>query len=107
MVTVSHAVWFARDMKLAHYVKIPQRQTFAVQMIATLINTFVSTLILNFQMNYIPGVCTKEARNRFTCPFVDSFFSSSVLWVTIGPRIVFGAGFYISLTLLVFPLGAA
>src|SRR3569833_1234247 len=105
MVTVSHAVWFARDMKLAHYVKIPQRQTFAVQMIATLINTFVSTLILNFQMNYIPGVCTMEAPNRFTCPFVNSFFTSSVLWGTIGSWFVFGVGGFFCLSFFGFSLG--
>ncbi len=49
-VTCSHAIWFSNDLKLAHYIKIPQRQTFAVQMFAALISTFVCTAVLNFQV---------------------------------------------------------
>jgi len=104
-VTASHAIWFSNDLKLAHYVKIPPRQTFAAQMIATLVSTFVCTVVLNFQMNNIPGVCTMEAPNRFTCPMVNSFFTASVLWGTIGPKKIFGIGGMYSLLLLGFPLG--
>ncbi len=132
MVTASHALWFANDLKLAHYVKvrrlsllssarppplvvpsacsraqIPPRQTFAVQMVATLVSTVVCTAVLNFQMNSIPGVCTMDAPNRFTCPFVNSFFTASVLWGTIGPRKIFGPTGQYSLLLLGFPLGLA
>ncbi|CAJ2510592.1 Uu.00g062170.m01.CDS01 [Anthostomella pinea] len=57
-VTCALAVFFSNDLKLAHYVKIPPRQTFAVQMMGTLISTLVCTGVLNFQMNQIPGVCT-------------------------------------------------
>ncbi|MCV5191696.1 OPT/YSL family transporter, partial [Escherichia coli] len=36
-VTCAHAVWFANDLKLAHYVKIPPKHTFAAQVVATLV----------------------------------------------------------------------
>ncbi len=75
-------------------------------MVATLVSTLVSTVVLNFQMNNIPGVCTMEAPNRFTCPMVTGFFTASVLWGTIGPRKVFGEGGMYSMLLLGFPLGA-
>ncbi|CAK7229702.1 hypothetical protein SBRCBS47491_007337 [Sporothrix bragantina] len=107
MVTASHALSFTNDLKLAHYVKIPPRQTFAVQMTATLVSTFVCTAVLNFQMNNIPGVCTMDAPNRFTCPWVNSFFTASVLWGTIGPRKIFGPAGQYTLLLLGFPLGLA
>jgi OPT family oligopeptide transporter len=79
-------------LKLAHYIKIPPRQTFAAQVVATLVSTLVCVGILNFQMNDIPGVCTVNAPNHFTCPGINTFFTAAVLWGTIGPKKVFGAG---------------
>ncbi|KAK8022808.1 OPT oligopeptide transporter [Apiospora rasikravindrae] len=103
-VTCAHAVWFANDLKLAHYIKIPPRQTFWAQMCATLVSTFVCTAILNFQMS-LPDVCTPDAPFRFTCPGINTFFTASVLWGTIGPHRVFGAGGTYSATLVGWPLG--
>jgi|SRR3569833_265338 len=56
-------------------------------------------------MNRIPGVCTIDAPYRFTCPHINSFFTASVLWGTIGPQKTFGPGGQYSWTLLGFPLG--
>ncbi len=74
-------------------------------MIATIVSTFVCTSVLNFQMNQIPGVCTREAPNRFTCPGINTFFTAAVLWGTIGPKKVFGAGGQYTALLAGFPLG--
>ncbi|KAM0815560.1 putative OPT oligopeptide transporter protein-domain-containing protein [Seiridium cardinale] len=104
-VTCAHAVWFSNDLKLAHYVKIPPRQTFMAQMIGTLVSTFVCVGVLNFQMNQIPGVCTVDAPNRFTCPGINTFFTASVLWGTVGPVKVFGSGGLYTALLVGFPLG--
>jgi OPT family small oligopeptide transporter len=106
-VTCAHAVWFTNDLKLAHYVKIPPRHTFWAQMIATLISTFVCVGVLNFQMTGIEGVCTPQAKFRLTCPGVNTFFTASVLWGTVGPKKVWGAGGQYTETLVGFPLGAA
>ncbi|KAI6363790.1 hypothetical protein MCOR07_005417 [Pyricularia oryzae] len=106
-VTCAHALAFANDLKLAHYVKIPPRTTFIAQVVATLVSTFVCTGVLNFQMNMIPGVCTPDAPNRFTCPGINTFFTASVLWGTIGPKKVFGSGGQYTAALVGFPIGAA
>lgn len=90
-VTCSHAVQFASDLKLAHYVKIAPRQTFSAQIIATLVSTFVCTGILNFQMTRIPNVCTESAPFGLSCPSVQTFFMASILWGTIGPKKLFGS----------------
>jgi len=74
-------------------------------MIATIVSTFVCTGVLNFQMNQIPGVCTKNAPNRFTCPGINTFFTASVLWGTIGPIKVFGQGGQYTALLVGFPIG--
>ncbi|ORY63916.1 OPT oligopeptide transporter protein-domain-containing protein [Pseudomassariella vexata] len=104
-VCCAHAIWFSNDLKLAHYVKIPPRQTFTAQMVGTFISTFVCVGVLNFQMNQIPGVCTVDAPNRFTCPGINTFFTASVLWGTVGPVKVFGKGGLYTPLLVGFPLG--
>jgi hypothetical protein len=104
-VTCAHAVWFASDLKLGLYLKIPPRHTFWAQMIATVVSTFVCTGILNFQMNQIPGVCTPDAPNHYTCPGINTFFTAAVLWGTIGPKKVFGAGGQYTAMLIGWPLG--
>ena len=100
-------MWFAADLKMAHYLKIPPRHTFWAQIIATLVSTFVCVGILNFQMNQIPGVCTQHAPNHYTCPGVNTFFTASVLWGTIGPKKIFGVGGQYTAMLLGWPLGLA
>ena len=104
-VTCAHAIWFSNDLKLAHYAKIPPRQTFAAQMIGTLISTFICVGVLNFQMTQIDDVCTDDAPNRFTCPHINTFFTASVLWGTIGPVRVFGSGGMYTWLLAGFPIG--
>lgn len=104
-VTCAHAVWFSNDLKLAHYVKIPPRHTFSAQMVATFISTLVCVGVLNFQMMHIDGVCTPDAQYKLTCPGVNTFFTASVLWGTVGPTKIWGHGGQYTETLVGFPLG--
>ncbi|ORY65133.1 OPT oligopeptide transporter [Pseudomassariella vexata] len=103
-VTCAHAVHFANDLKVAHYLKIPPWHTFAAQMIATLVSTFVSTGVMQFQIN-IENVCQPNAPMRFLCPGPNTFFTASVLWGTIGPIKMFGHQGQYGALLLGFPLG--
>ncbi|KAF3024152.1 hypothetical protein E8E14_007550 [Neopestalotiopsis sp. 37M] len=104
-VTCTHAVGFANDLKMAHYLKIPPWHTFAAQMIGTLVSTFVATAVMQYQIN-IEGICTSAAPMRMTCPGTNTFFTASVLWGTIGPIKVFGPQGQYGPLLLGFPLGA-
>ena len=104
-VTCAHAIWFSNDLKLAHYVKIPPRHTFAAQMIATFLSTLVCIGVLNFQILTIDGVCTPDAQYKLTCPGVNTFFTASVLWGTVGPDKIWGKNGQYSETLIGFPLG--
>jgi OPT family small oligopeptide transporter len=106
-VTTAHAIGFSNDLKLAHYVKIPPRHTFAAQMMATLVSTFVSVGVQNFQVNGIEGICTPQAKFRLTCPGVNTFFTASVMWGTVGPRKMWGVGGQYSETLVGFGIGVA
>ncbi|EXF83712.1 uncharacterized protein N0V96_010772 [Colletotrichum fioriniae] len=106
-VTCAHAVWFSNDLKLAHYVKIPPRHTFWAQIVATFVSTLVCLAVLKFQMFSIPGICTEDAKFKMTCPGINTFFTASVLWGTVGPKKIWGAGGQYTATLLGFPLGVA
>lgn len=103
-VTCAHALSFANDLKIAHYVKIPPRVTFAGQMVATLISTVVCTGVLKFQMD-LKNVCQEGAPMRFTCPGPNTFFTASILWGTIGPIKVFGKDGQYGWLLMGFPIG--
>ena len=105
-VTTSRALHFAQDLKLAHYVHIPPWVTFNCQMVATLVSTFVCTAILNYQMTQIPDVCTPQQKDRFTCPSINTAFTASVFWGTIGSKKMFGPGAMYNPLLWFFAIGA-
>ncbi|KAJ6462667.1 OPT-domain-containing protein [Mycena vitilis] len=91
-VTTAHTLNFAQDLKLAHYMHIPPVHTFVAQIYATVVSSFVCIAILNFQMTKIADVCTPHQVDHFTCPGINTFFTASVLWGTLGPKRMFGAG---------------
>ncbi|KAF7365747.1 OPT-domain-containing protein [Mycena venus] len=105
-VTTAHTLNFAQDLKLAHYMHIPPVITFWAQIYATVVSSFVCTAILNFQMTKIPEVCTPHQINHFICPGINTFFTASVLWGTLGPKRMFGAGGIYNSLLYCFLIGA-
>jgi OPT family small oligopeptide transporter len=104
-VTVAHALDFANDLKLAHYVKIPQRQTFIAQIVAVLVSSFVATGVMNFQITKIDDLCSSTQANKFTCPGINSYFTAAVLFGSLGARKVFGTGGLYTALLSAFPVG--
>lgn len=80
---------YITNQKMAHYAKIPPRALFRVQMLAVFVNTFVGLGIMSFQMTSIKDFCTPHQAQRFTCPGIIKFYSSSVIWGVIGPKRVF------------------
>lgn len=104
VITSVQAQFFARDLKLAHYLKIPPRITFFAQMVPTLATTFVAVSVLTYQVT-IENVCTPEAPFSFFCPDETIFFTAAVLWGTVGPQRLWGVGGQYTVTLLGFPLG--
>ncbi|KAK8854972.1 OPT family small oligopeptide transporter [Kwoniella newhampshirensis] len=103
-VTTAHTLFFANDLKLAHYLKIPPRATFTAQMWATLVSSFVCTAVLNYTLK-IDNLCTADAPFGLTCPGINTFFTAAVLWGTVGPHRIFGPGGQYTLLLIGFPIG--
>jgi OPT family oligopeptide transporter len=104
-ITTAQALSFSQDLKLGHYLKIPPRHTFMAQLVATLVSSFVCVGVFNFQMNNINNLCTPEASFKMTCPGINTFFTASVFWGTLGPIRMFGTNGQYKLTLIGFPVG--
>ncbi|KAK4442141.1 OPT family small oligopeptide transporter [Podospora aff. communis PSN243] len=105
-ITMSQALTFVSDLKFGHYMKIPPRTMFMAQVVATTFSCFIQILSLNYALKNIPGVCTPEQPEHFTCPGGRVFFSASVIWGLIGPARMFSPGQIYSGLLFFFILGA-
>jgi len=77
-ITLGQAQTYSQDLKLAHYMKVPPRITFACQAAATVWAVFVQIAVMNWTLGAIPDVCSAEQASFFTCPNGRTFFSSSI-----------------------------
>lgn len=101
---VYHALIYANDLKLSHYVKISPRHMFYVQIWGALIGTFVTVAQWNWLMD-LKGVCTPDAPMRLICPAATSNYSTFIFWGTIGAPRLFGPQGRYKVLLIGFPLG--
>ncbi|PLW16948.1 hypothetical protein PCANC_13911 [Puccinia coronata f. sp. avenae] len=106
-ITTAQAISYASDLKLAHYVKIPPRATFAAQMVGTVLAAFISVAVLDWQIGQFPDLCSPTQELHFTCPGYNTFFSSSIIWGAVGPLRLFSkSGALYSFCMYGFALGA-
>ncbi|KAI1107756.1 OPT-domain-containing protein [Jackrogersella minutella] len=89
-ISSAQGIKFAADLKLGHYMKIPPRVLFSVQMVATIISSITQIFVLNWMFANVPGICTSSAINGFTCPIARVHFNGSILWGVVGPAEFFG-----------------
>lgn len=88
--TLSGGLNFTQDLKLGHYMKVPPRQSFAVQTIFPVWIALVQIGVQQFMMSHVNDLCSPQQAHRFTCPHARVFFTSSIVWGIIGPRRLFG-----------------
>ncbi|TGJ78882.1 hypothetical protein E0Z10_g9885 [Xylaria hypoxylon] len=89
-ISSAQGIKFAADLKLGHYMKIPPRILFLVQMVATIVSSITQITVLNWMFRNVPGICTPSAINGFTCPIARVHFNGSILWGVVGPAEFFG-----------------
>lgn len=89
-ITSTQGLKFASDLKLGHYMKIPPRLLFTLQMVATITGSLTQIGVLNWMFANIKGICTPEGVNGFTCPIARVHFNGSILWGVVGPQRFFG-----------------
>jgi hypothetical protein len=95
---------YANDLKLSHYVKIPPREMFYVQIWGALMGTIITVGQWQWLLG-LPKVCTPEAPFRLICPAAQSNFTNFVFWGTFGAPRLFGPSGRYSWLLIGFPLG--
>ncbi|KAL8825618.1 MAG: hypothetical protein Q9170_007725 [Blastenia crenularia] len=91
-ISSAQGVKFSSDLKLGHYMKIPPKMLFQVQMVATLVSSFTQIGVLNWMFANIPSLCSPDAINGFSCPLARVHFNGSILWGVVGPWRFFGRG---------------
>ncbi|ORY55280.1 OPT family small oligopeptide transporter [Pseudomassariella vexata] len=85
----SQALFFAQDLKLGHYMKVPPCTMFWSQLIASIWSAIVQIAVMNWALGNIPDVCSDDQPNGYTCPGSQVFFTASIIWGAIGPARIF------------------
>jgi len=107
-ITSTQGLKFASDLKLGQvYMNIPPKLLFKLQLAATVTASLTQVGVLNWMLSNIPGICTPQAVNGFTCPLARVHFNGSILWGVIGPSRFFGKGELYNSLVWAFPVGAA
>ncbi|CAN8230410.1 unnamed protein product [Cochlearia groenlandica] len=91
-VSMSQALSFVGDFKLGHYMKIPPRSMFLVQLIATIVSSTVSFGTTWWLLSSIENICDTEKLSKsspWTCPGDEVFYNASIIWGVIGPERMF------------------
>jgi OPT family oligopeptide transporter len=105
-ISSAQGIKFSADLKLGHYMKIPPRILFLVQMVATIVSSITQIGVLNWMFANVPKICTPEAINGFTCPLARVHFNGSILWGVVGPGEFFGPNATYHILVYCFPIGA-
>ncbi|KIO29033.1 hypothetical protein M407DRAFT_71063 [Tulasnella calospora MUT 4182] len=77
-------------LKLGHYMKIPPRINFCVQIVGILVSTFTQLVIKNKLFAAVKDICQPEQKNQLTCAPMESGYTASVVWGMIGPARLYG-----------------
>ncbi|TFK30379.1 OPT-domain-containing protein [Coprinopsis marcescibilis] len=101
----NQAIIFAGDLKLGHYMKIPPRIMFTIQVFSAVIGCFLITGVQNWMLSNIPDVCTPQQKDGFRCPGSTTFFTASVIWGGVSPVRIFSSGQIYNGLLWLFPIG--
>lgn len=91
-ITMYQALQFTADFKLGHYMKIPPRQMFLSQVVATMIAGTVQLAVQAWMFTNIPDMCSPDQPDGFICASTQVFGTASIIWGVIGPARQFSAG---------------
>ncbi|KAL6301879.1 OPT oligopeptide transporter [Sparassis latifolia] len=91
-ITMYQALQFTSDMKLGHYMKIPPREMFWAQIIASVIAGTVQLGVQAWMFTNITDMCSPNQKDGFICPSTEVFGTASIIWGVIGPARQFSKG---------------
>ncbi|CAL1353863.1 unnamed protein product [Linum trigynum] len=91
-ISMYQALSFLSDFKLGHYMKVPPKSMFMVQLVGTIVSSTVHFGTTWWILSSIQGICdpTKLPRGSpWTCPGYNVYYSASVIWGVVGPLRIF------------------
>ncbi|KAI9511773.1 OPT-domain-containing protein [Russula earlei] len=103
---VLQALSYSSDLKFGFYLKVPPRIIFIAQIVASLVALLSSIVAQNWALNSIPDICQPGQKSFFTCPNLDIFNNSAIIWGAIGPGRFFSRGAIYYPLVFFFLLGA-
>ncbi|KAK6917893.1 Oligopeptide transporter, OPT superfamily [Dillenia turbinata] len=92
-ISMSQAIMFLSDFKLGHYMKIPPRSMFIVQLAGTITASSVYFGTAWWLLTSIEYICDPHKLpegSPWTCPGDDVFYNASIIWGVAGPLRMFG-----------------
>ncbi|KAF6153816.1 hypothetical protein GIB67_001049 [Kingdonia uniflora] len=92
-ISMSQAITFLADFKLGHYMKIPPRSMFVVQLVGTVISSSVYFGTAWWLLGSVEYICNPKklpTGSPWTCPGDDVFYNASIIWGLVGPLRMFG-----------------
>uniref|UniRef100_A0A0E0LWA7 Oligopeptide transporter n=1 Tax=Oryza punctata TaxID=4537 RepID=A0A0E0LWA7_ORYPU len=92
-ISMSQAIMFLQDFKLGHYMKIPPRSMFIVQLVGTVLASSVYFGTSWWLLESVSNICDPAKLpegSPWTCPGDDVFFNASIIWGVVGPLRMFG-----------------
>ena len=91
-ITTIKTISFAGVLKLGHYMKIPPRIIFTIQIVGSMITSIWAIFIQNWMLNNIEDICTPHQQQGFTCPASTTFATASIIFGAVGPHHLFSPG---------------
>ncbi|XP_058112758.1 oligopeptide transporter 1-like [Magnolia sinica] len=92
-ISMTQAIMFLGDFKLGHYMKIPPKSMFVVQLVGTVVASsvyFGTTWWLLTTVDHICDPANLPEGSPWTCPGDDVFYNASIIWGLVGPLRMFG-----------------
>ncbi|CAI9088188.1 OLC1v1022447C1 [Oldenlandia corymbosa var. corymbosa] len=91
-ISMTQALMFLSDFKVGHYMKIPPRSMFFVQLVGTLVSSSIQFLTGWWLLTSIKNICDPSLLpegSPWTCPGDEVFYNASIIWGVIGPNKMF------------------
>ncbi|KAK6133045.1 hypothetical protein DH2020_033200 [Rehmannia glutinosa] len=87
-ISMVQALGFLSDFKLGHYMKIPPKSMFIVQLVGTVVASSVYFSTSWWLLTTVEHICDTSLLpdgSPWTCPGDDVFYNASIIWGVIGP----------------------
>ncbi|XP_077237616.1 oligopeptide transporter 1-like isoform X2 [Tasmannia lanceolata] len=93
-ISMAQALTFLSDFKLGHYMKIPPKSMFLVQLVGTVVASTTYFFTAWWLLTSVEHICDRSKLpigSPWTCPGDRVFYNASIIWGLVGPLRMFGS----------------